>query len=95
MSFDSLGLNAQLLCAIREQGYHQPTRIQTQDISREVITGLSQISESSHDAFRKRDHGDQHRILIAGAHRGQATRNVKLGVTVTRQAEIKPPDTGN
>ncbi len=32
MSFDSLGLSAELLRAIREQGYNQPTPIQTQAI---------------------------------------------------------------
>ncbi|MFQ5420864.1 MAG: DEAD/DEAH box helicase [Anaerolineae bacterium] len=32
MSFDSLGLSAELLSAVSEQGYHQPTPIQTQAI---------------------------------------------------------------
>ncbi|MFW5723720.1 MAG: DEAD/DEAH box helicase, partial [Halochromatium sp.] len=32
MSFDTLGLSAELLRAVREQGYTQPTPIQTKAI---------------------------------------------------------------
>ena len=44
MSFDSLGLSAELLRAISEQGYTQPTPIQTQAIpvileGRDILAG--------------------------------------------------------
>jgi ATP-dependent RNA helicase RhlE len=39
MSFDSLGLSAELLCAVHEQGYTQPTPIQSQAIP-VILEGL-------------------------------------------------------